>query len=231
VEQAGMVRRFPRGDALFHQGDDPGMVLIIHSGRIKVSVVTPDGHDVMLGYLQPGTVLGDLAALDGEPRSTTAIAIDAVEALGVPMLAFRRLLDERPGIMRALALIAAQRLRLADRQRVEFAAYDVLGRVARRIDELAESGTETAEGIEIDGGLTRGGLEGPGRHAHPGLDRDAPARDRRARPRRAAPSRWTVKKSTLGCGARRRHGAWRGVASSASAQSNTKEPRQCTPPL
>jgi CRP/FNR family transcriptional regulator, cyclic AMP receptor protein len=155
VEQAGMVRRFPRGDALFHQGDDPGMVLIIHSGRIKVSVVTPDGHDVMLGYLQPGTVLGDLAALDGEPRSTTAIAIDAVEALGVPMLAFRRLLDERPGIMRALALIAAQRLRLADRQRVEFAAYDVLGRVARRIDELAESGTETAEGIEIDAGLSQ----------------------------------------------------------------------------
>jgi CRP/FNR family transcriptional regulator, cyclic AMP receptor protein len=155
VEQAGMVRRFPRGDALFHQGDDPGMVLIIHSGRIKVSVVTPDGHDVMLGYLQPGTVLGDLAALDGEPRSTTAIAIDAVEALGIPMLAFRTLLDERPGIMRALALIAAQRLRLADRQRVEFAAYDVLGRVARRIDELAESGTETAEGIEIDAGLSQ----------------------------------------------------------------------------
>jgi CRP/FNR family transcriptional regulator, cyclic AMP receptor protein len=155
VEQAGMVRRFPRGDALFHQGDDPGMVLIIQSGRIKVSVVTPDGHDVMLGYLQPGTVLGDLAALDGEPRSTTAIAIDAVEAMGIPMLTFRRLLEERPGLMRALALIAAQRLRLADRQRVEFAAYDVLGRVARRIDELAESGTETAEGIEIDAGLSQ----------------------------------------------------------------------------
>ena len=151
----GSVRRFPRGDALFHQGDDPGMVLIIRAGRIKVSVVTPDGHDVMLGYLQPGTVLGDLAALDGEPRSTTAIAIDAVEALGIPMLAFRTLLDERPGIMRALMLVSAQRLRTADRQRVEFAAYDVLGRVARRIDELAETGTETAEGIEIDAGLSQ----------------------------------------------------------------------------
>jgi CRP-like cAMP-binding protein len=155
VEQAGTVRRFPRGDALFHQGDDPGVVLIIRKGRIKVSVVTPDGHDVMLGYLQPGTVLGDLAALDGEPRSTTAIAIDAVEALGIPMLAFRTMLDERPGIVRALMLVAAQRLRAADRQRVEFAAYDVLGRVARRIDELAENGTETAEGIEIDAGLSQ----------------------------------------------------------------------------
>jgi CRP/FNR family transcriptional regulator, cyclic AMP receptor protein len=75
--------------------------------------------------------------------------------MGIPMLTFRTLLEERPGIMRALALIAAQRLRLADRQRVEFAAYDVLGRVARRIDELAESGTETAEGIEIDAGLSQ----------------------------------------------------------------------------
>jgi CRP/FNR family transcriptional regulator, cyclic AMP receptor protein len=155
VEQAGTVRRFPRGDALFHQGDDPGMVLIIHSGRLKVSVVTPDGHDVMLGYLQPGAVLGDLAAVDGEPRSTTAIAIDAVEALGIPMLAFRALLDERPGVMRALMRVAAQRLRTADRQRVEFAAYDVLGRVARRLEELAEGGTETADGIEIDAGLSQ----------------------------------------------------------------------------
>jgi CRP-like cAMP-binding protein len=131
------------------------VVLIIRSGRIKVSVVTPDGHDVMLGYLQPGTVLGDLAAVDGEPRSTTAIAIDAVEALGVPMLEFRRLLDERPGIIRALMRVAAQRLRNADRQRVEFAAYDVLGRVARRIDELALEGVETVVGIEIDAGLSQ----------------------------------------------------------------------------
>jgi CRP-like cAMP-binding protein len=71
------------------------------------------------------------------------------------MLAFRTMLDERPGIVRALMLVAAQRLRAADRQRVEFAAYDVLGRVARRIDELAENGTETAEGIEIDAGLSQ----------------------------------------------------------------------------
>ena len=71
---------------LFHQGDDPGAVLIIRAGRIKVSVVTPDGHDVMLGFLGPGAVIGDLAAVDGEPRSTTGTAVDMVEALGVPML-------------------------------------------------------------------------------------------------------------------------------------------------
>jgi CRP/FNR family cyclic AMP-dependent transcriptional regulator len=140
---------------LFRQGDDPGAVLFVRDGRIKVSVVTPDGHDVMLGYGGPGMVLGDLAALDGEPRSTTATAVEAVEALGVPMLAFRTLLDERPKIARALMTMSAQRLRAADRQRVEFAAYDVLGRVARRLDELAEDGTETAEGIEIDAGLSQ----------------------------------------------------------------------------
>jgi CRP/FNR family transcriptional regulator, cyclic AMP receptor protein len=140
---------------LFHQGDDPGTVLIVRSGRIKVTVVTPDGNDVMLGFLGPGAVLGDLAAVDGAPRSTTATAVDTVEALGVPMLAFRKLLDDRPPIVYALMRFSAERLRAADRQRVEFAAYDVLGRVARRIEELADSGTETEEGIEIDTGLSQ----------------------------------------------------------------------------
>jgi CRP-like cAMP-binding protein len=155
VEQAGTVRRYARGDVLFHQGDDPGAVLIIRAGRFKVSVVTPDGHDVMLGFHGPGAVLGDLAAVDGKPRSTTATAVDAVEALGVPMLAFRALLEERPQLVLALMRVAAERLRAADRQRVEFAAYDVLGRVARRIDELANDGTETPDGIQIDAGLSQ----------------------------------------------------------------------------
>jgi CRP/FNR family transcriptional regulator, cyclic AMP receptor protein len=130
-------------------------VLIVRAGRIKVGVVTPEGHDVMLGFLGPGTVLGDLSAVDGEPRSTTAIAAEPVEALGVPMLAFRALLEERPAIVLALMRFSAERLRAADRQRVEFAAYDVLGRVARRIEELAHDGVETAEGIEIDTGLSQ----------------------------------------------------------------------------
>ncbi len=149
------MRSYRRGDVLFHQGDDPGAVLIIRAGRMKVSVVTPDGHDVILGFLAPGAVIGDLAAVDGEPRSTTATAVDIVEVLSIPMLAFRTILAERPKVVMALMRFAAHRLRAADRQRVEFAAYDVLGRVARRIDELAESGTETDEGIAIDAGLSQ----------------------------------------------------------------------------
>jgi CRP/FNR family transcriptional regulator, cyclic AMP receptor protein len=140
---------------LFHQGDDPGAVMVIRAGRIKVSVSAPDGHDVMLGFVGPGVLIGDLSAIDGEPRSTTATAIEEVEVLSVPMLTFRALLEQRPPLVMALVKTAAQRLRAADRQRVEFAAFDVLGRVARRIDELAEDGRETEEGIEIDAGLSQ----------------------------------------------------------------------------
>jgi CRP/FNR family transcriptional regulator, cyclic AMP receptor protein len=140
---------------LFHQGDDPGAVMLIRSGRIKVNVSAPGGHDVMLGFIGPGAMIGDLSAIDGEPRSTTATAVEDVEVLGIPMLAFRALLEERPQLVMALVKMAAQRLRAADRQRVEFAAFDVLGRVARRIDELADGGRETNEGIEIDAGLSQ----------------------------------------------------------------------------
>jgi len=93
--------------------------------------------------------VGELAALDQAPRSSSVTAIEPVDALLVPANAFRALL-KRPGLaVRVLAMLST-RFRDADRKRIEFGASDSVGRTAARIVELAERyGERAGDGIVI----------------------------------------------------------------------------------
>jgi CRP/FNR family transcriptional regulator, cyclic AMP receptor protein len=154
-------RRYAPGVALFHGCDDQGAVLLVRSGQAKITVLGRDGHEVILGFRGPGELLGELSSVDAAPRSATATALEPMTALGIPGDAFRHLLDHRPAVARTLLGVLATRLREADRQRLEFAAYDVPGRLARRLVELAERfGEPTDDGIEIALALSQGELAG-----------------------------------------------------------------------
>jgi CRP/FNR family transcriptional regulator, cyclic AMP receptor protein len=154
-------RRYPPGVALFHGGDDTGAVLIVRSGQAKVTVPDRDGREVILGFRGPGELLGELSAVDGSTRSASATALEPLVALGLPGDAFRGLLDRRPAVAHALLGVLALRLREADRQRLEYAAYDVPSRLARRLVELAERfGRPEGEGLEITLALSQGELAG-----------------------------------------------------------------------
>jgi CRP-like cAMP-binding protein len=136
-------------------------VLIVRAGQAKVTVPDGDGHEAILGFRGPGELLGELSAVDGAPRSASATALEPMTALGIPGSAFRELLDRRPAIARALLGVLAERLREADRQRREFGAYDVTGRLARRLVELAERfGAPGDDGLEVSLALSQDELAG-----------------------------------------------------------------------
>src|SRR3712207_431582 len=145
LRELGAERRYGAGVAIFHHGDEPGSVLVLLEGRVKLSIVGPQGREVILGFSGPGDLLGDVAALDGQPRSATAQAVDPVRVLVVPRAAFERFVSGHPDAALILLRSLARRLRVADAQRVEFAAYDVVGRVARRLVELCERHGEPSE--------------------------------------------------------------------------------------
>src|SRR3954468_16542168 len=81
--ERGGVRHFPRGAILHHQGELPGRVLIVESGRVKVSATTPDGREAVLSFGGPGDAFGELSAFDEEPRSASVFAVEPVTALAV----------------------------------------------------------------------------------------------------------------------------------------------------
>jgi CRP-like cAMP-binding protein len=151
LEQLGAVRRYRRGDVLFHQGDDAGAVVVLRDGHVKATMLN-DGREVILAFPGPGELLGELSAVDGEPRSATVRAVDEVEALVIPGSAFRAFLEHRPRVALVLLRGVAERLRAADRQRVDYAVNDVVVRVAGRLVELCDR-FGCADGAAIDIGL------------------------------------------------------------------------------
>jgi CRP/FNR family transcriptional regulator, cyclic AMP receptor protein len=148
----GISRSFRRGAALFSEGDVADRVFLIEHGWVTLRTATPAGGDVILGLRGPGDVVGELSVLDGEPRTATALAIDDVDAVVVPGRLMTAMLGREPELAGELLRLLAGRLRESDRQRREFAMLGSLGRVARRLLELAERfGEPTGDGgVRVD---------------------------------------------------------------------------------
>jgi CRP/FNR family cyclic AMP-dependent transcriptional regulator len=134
----GRQRKFPKGAVLFAEGQTSDRVMVVLSGRVKVSYLTEDGKEVVLGLAGPGELLGEMSFLDRDPHSASNTALDLVETLVVTSTSFQAYLGQHPGAALALLRLLSRRLRESDQMRVEFAAHDSVGRVARRLVELAE---------------------------------------------------------------------------------------------
>jgi CRP-like cAMP-binding protein len=150
LRSLGVNRRFPRGAAIWHEGQMGDRVLIIHDGWVKLSRFTDDGREVVLGIRGSGDLLGELAAIEARPRTASAIAIADVQATLVPQREFAAFLESHPAATLLMLRILAARLAEADSKQVEISAEDTLARVATRILELAERfGDEQDERISI----------------------------------------------------------------------------------
>jgi CRP/FNR family cyclic AMP-dependent transcriptional regulator len=161
LEQVAMRRSYPRGSVVYHSGDDAAGVLVLLDGRVKISTPSVDGQEAVLGFRGPGDLVGELAAIDGHERSASVETLEAVTALACAGRDFRVLVDSTPGVSVALLQVVVGRLRGADAERADFGTHDVLGRVARRLCELADRfGADCDEGIEITLPLTQEELAG-----------------------------------------------------------------------
>ena len=111
--------------------------MLLTHGRVKVASTSEDGRESVLAFRGPGEVLGELSAIDGQPRSAGVTAVDPVEALVIPTADFRAFLERSPSAALWILTRLIARLREADRKRAEFGASDTIGRVAARLVELA----------------------------------------------------------------------------------------------
>jgi CRP/FNR family cyclic AMP-dependent transcriptional regulator len=147
LERLGGRRSFAAGETLFLEGDPAGEVLVLLSGEVKISVVSVDGRDVILDVLEPGCLIGELSAIDGEPRSATVAALAGVEVLAVAAGPFNEFLDRHPDVLRQLLLEVIHRLRVRVRHQLEFGAGDALGRVCARLAEFADRYGQDEAGV------------------------------------------------------------------------------------
>ncbi|MFI0410974.1 Crp/Fnr family transcriptional regulator [Actinomadura sp. 3N508] len=138
LESRGRVREFARGDTLFVEGEQPGWVAVLLKGRVKAFSYREQGGEALLAVRGPGALLGEVAAIDGQPRSASVAALEPVRALAVTADEFMAFLQSHGRVSIIIMRMLCQRWRDADRKRAEFGMFDATGRVAQRLVELAE---------------------------------------------------------------------------------------------
>jgi CRP-like cAMP-binding protein len=157
----GRTRRYPAGSRLFNERDPGDAVLVLLTGRVKLSCVTGGGREALLGIREAGELIGEMSAIDAVPRSASATALEPVEVLAVSSEAFAAYLERTPSVALVLVRILNRRLRDADLKRIEYLAQDTVGRVCSRLVELADRfGASAADGTHIDLAITQDDLAG-----------------------------------------------------------------------
>jgi CRP/FNR family transcriptional regulator, cyclic AMP receptor protein len=146
----GGTRRFRRGAVMLREGEDPTRVLVLLEGRAKAITHTDEAREVVLGFMGPGELVGEVAVIEERPRSATVVALEPVSALALADRDFWSLLEAHPRIWIVVHKTVIGRLRLADLMRKEFSGSNTLGRVSRRLLELSDRhGVEEEDGVTI----------------------------------------------------------------------------------
>lgn len=150
LAESATRRTYPRGETLCREGDHSSVVLVLLAGHVRIVHGTPDGREVVVGVRGPGDVIGELAAIDAQPRSATVEALDDVDVLEVPGDRFASLCRTRSRISWALLLVLSTRLRSVGRQWLEVGGGSAARRVAAQLMQLAvQHGVPRGQDIEI----------------------------------------------------------------------------------
>lgn len=152
-------RRYRAGEPVFREGDPGTALYVIETGEVKILLGGSDGKEVVLSLLGPGEFFGELALLDGEPRSADAVATVPTEMLVLAREDFLRFLREVPTVSVNMLAALSRRFRRTDRLVHDAAFSDVRTRVTRLLIELAETrGKPGPGGVTIGARLTQGDL-------------------------------------------------------------------------
>jgi CRP/FNR family cyclic AMP-dependent transcriptional regulator len=143
-------KTYLKGSFILFEKEMGSTLSVISKGKVKVTVTGEEGKEVILAVLSEGDFFGDLALLDGKPRSASVVAMEETELLNLGRGDFLYELEKNPKLALTILRTLGTRLRKADRQIESLALLDVSGRVARTLLNLAsEQGEKTSRGLKI----------------------------------------------------------------------------------
>jgi CRP/FNR family cyclic AMP-dependent transcriptional regulator len=139
LTDACVRRTYRRGQYLMYQGDEGARLLVVASGLVKVVLTSEQGGEVVLTTLGPGETLGELALLDGSPRSASVVAVEPTTVLTLSRETVLELLSRHPSVLDALLRSLGGLVRRLTEQAGDLVFLDLGGRVAKLLLRLAEA--------------------------------------------------------------------------------------------
>ena len=132
------TRRVAAGTTLFSKGDPGTELFAVSAGTVKISVPAPDGREAMFNLLHPGEIFGEIALLDGRPRTADAMAMTDCELTVIERRDFLAFVHGEPNVALQLIALLCERLRIASEHYEEVVFLDLPTRLARILLQLAE---------------------------------------------------------------------------------------------
>ena len=123
--------RFEKGQILFTQGDVGTRLYLMAKGQVRLAIASKSQRGLSFQIAVAGDLIGEIAVLDGGPRSATATALTPVTAYALERSAFQELWSARPAIANAIIGFLCRRLRKASDRLEAMALYPMEVRVAR----------------------------------------------------------------------------------------------------
>jgi CRP/FNR family transcriptional regulator, cyclic AMP receptor protein len=131
VAAASRLRGFRRGQVVFTTSDPGDTVIVVVSGRVKVTVRSADGGELTLAVIPPGGLLGELGVVDGGPRSADAETLEECQLLLIPREVIRDICARVPTAAQALTNSIAATLRRLTEATADLVFLDLPRRVAK----------------------------------------------------------------------------------------------------
>lgn len=151
LAERAVHRRYRKGSVIFVQGEQGERCFTIVDGAVKISAYNTDGREALIAVLGPGDVFGELSLFDEAPRSADATAIEDTELLSLDAPALNEGIVAHPELGLALLRVFGRRLRQSNEALQDIAFFDVPGRVAHRLADLADAhGVRDDNGVLID---------------------------------------------------------------------------------
>lgn len=135
-----------KGTYIVHQGEPGPSLMMILSGRVKITLISSEGKEVVLAHFAPGDFFGEISLLTETDRSANVVAQTDCKLAALSASDFINFLSQSPNFSLAMMRALARRLRSATAKIGDLALYDVYQRVLRALFSLA---SETHQGEEL----------------------------------------------------------------------------------
>jgi CRP-like cAMP-binding protein len=143
--------RHNAGSTIFQKGDPGGSMMAVVRGRVKISTYSADGKELVLNFIDRGGLFGEIAVLDGRPRSADAVAIGETELLVLDRSRLLPIVTGNPESAARMIEVLCQRLRWTSEALEDALLRDAPARVARGLLRLASAfGKPEAGGTRLD---------------------------------------------------------------------------------
>jgi CRP/FNR family transcriptional regulator, cyclic AMP receptor protein len=136
-----VTKTVKRGTNIFSKGDPGTSLCGIRKGTVNISVSTVDGKDAVFNVLGKGAIFGEIALLDGNPRTADATAVTDCELFVIERRDFLPLVREEPEIALRIIEILCSKLRRTTEQAEEVMSLDLPSRLAKALMRLVDADT------------------------------------------------------------------------------------------